>query len=75
MRTVTGPALPGPLDGHEVRAVAAHRAAKAYRCPECEGSIDPGVGHVVAWPEGRVDERRHWHRACWRVVTRRRRLA
>ncbi len=25
-----------------------------------------GVAHVVAWPEyGGVDDRRHWHKACW----------
>lgn len=71
---VIGPALPGALVGHEVRAVPAHRAAKMYRCPECSATIGAGTGHVVAWPEGRVDERRHWHHACWRLVTRRGRL-
>ena len=39
----------------------------AYRCPGCDQLIPPGVPHVVAWPEDgdAVDERRHWHRACW----------
>lgn len=70
-----GPSIPDPLDGHEAHAVPAYRAGKRYRCPECAATIEVGVGHVVAWPEGRLDERRHWHRACWRSVTRRGRLA
>jgi hypothetical protein len=71
---VVPPLGPGALEGHEVRVVPAHRAAKDYLCPECSGSIRTGVGHVVAWPEGRAEERRHWHRACWRVVSRRGRV-
>lgn len=46
-----------------VRPVAG--AEKTYRCPGCDHEIFPGVGHVVAWPVGGADERRHWHRPCW----------
>lgn len=65
----------GALEGFEVHLVPGHRAVKTYRCPECERDVPVGQGHVVAWPEGRAEERRHWHRACWRTVTRRGRLA
>ncbi|MCV7424288.1 hypothetical protein H7K45_27420 [Mycobacterium yunnanensis] len=60
----------GP-DGYdyEVKAVAASRAAKTYRCPGCDHEIRPGVAHVVVWPadvgESAVDDRRHWHTPCW----------
>ena len=33
--------------------------------------IPPGTPHVVAWPEGREDDRRHWHTACWSARGRR----
>jgi hypothetical protein len=31
------------------------------------------MGHVVAWPEfgHGVDDRRHWHTACWNARERR----
>ncbi|WP_037913442.1 hypothetical protein [Actinacidiphila yeochonensis] len=55
-----------------VRPVAGAAAAKHYRCPGCDQEIPPGVGHVVAWREhGGVDDRRHWHRACWNARDRR----
>ncbi|MEU0496189.1 hypothetical protein [Mycobacterium sp. NPDC006124] len=60
----------GP-DGYdyEVKAIAASRAAKTYRCPGCDHEIKPGVAHVVVWPaaagESAVDDRRHWHTSCW----------
>ncbi|MDX6230037.1 MAG: hypothetical protein QOI76_3427 [Frankiales bacterium] len=38
---------------------------KVFRCPGCDQEIRPGSPHVVAWPEGRLDDRRHWHTACW----------
>ena len=49
-----------------VRHVAGASAIKAYRCPGCDQEIQPGVTHLVAWPdeEGATD-RRHWHTACW----------
>jgi len=60
----------GP-DGYdyEVKAVAASRATKTYRCPGCDHEIRPGVAHVVVWPadlgESAVEDRRHWHTPCW----------
>jgi len=60
----------GP-DGHEydVRAVAAARAAKTYRCPGCDHEIRSGMAHLVVWPTdsllGGADDRRHWHTPCW----------
>ena len=54
-----------------VRPVAG-AVGKRYRCPGCDQEIPPGVGHVVAWPEhGGVDDRRHWHTACWNARERR----
>jgi len=48
-------------------------AGRHYRCPGCDQEIPPGVGHVVAWPShgAGVDDRRHWHRACWGARERR----
>jgi len=63
-RVETGP------DGYdyEVRPVAAARATKSYRCPGCDHEIRSGTAHVVVWPAdvGGVEDRRHWHTACWR---------
>ncbi len=48
---------------------------KIYRCPGCDQEIAPGTPHVVAWPADGInvgiDERRHWHRACWQNRLRR----
>jgi hypothetical protein len=52
-------------DGHVVRRVAGTASARAYRCPGCDQELRPGTPHVVAWPEGGPDDRRHWHTACW----------
>jgi hypothetical protein len=68
------PLLPG-LAGYTVALVPAYRAVKDYRCPGCGNEVGAGVGHVVAWPDGEPDERRHWHRHCWRIATRRGRIA
>lgn len=62
---------PGRLSAEEfnVRDITAGQARKWYRCPGCDQEIPPGVAHVVAWPVdygGRADDRRHWHRNCWR---------
>ncbi|WP_432094819.1 ATP/GTP-binding protein [Streptomyces sp. bgisy100] len=55
-----------------VRPVGGAAAAKHYRCPGCDQEIPPGVPHVVAWAQARpVDDRRHWHRACWNARDRR----
>jgi hypothetical protein len=67
--------LPAPrrievgADGYdyEVRPVTAARAMKVYRCPGCDHEIRPKTAHVVVLPvdSGDVDDRRHWHGACW----------
>lgn len=41
-------------------------ATKAYRCPWCQQEIPPGTPHLVVWPDGRPEDRRHWHTPCWR---------
>lgn len=58
-----------------VRDVPAHRAEKAYRCPECGTDVPPGQAHVVAWSaehlfgdDAAVRDRRHWHAHSWRIV-------
>lgn len=58
-------------EGYEVARVPAFRADKGYVCPDCGNDIPPGTGHVVAWPEALVDDRRHWHLHCWRLAVRR----
>lgn len=62
-----------------VRSVAPAAAVKTYRCPGCRQEIPPGTAHVVTWPAeqpigtfGGVQDRRHWHRACWTARERRR---
>ncbi len=50
-------------EGFEV-AVASNKE-KRYRCPYCEGWIEPGSRHVVAVPVGDADSRRHYHSGCW----------
>ncbi|MEU6344303.1 MULTISPECIES: ATP/GTP-binding protein [unclassified Streptomyces] len=55
-----------------VRPLAGSSGGKRYRCPGCDQEIPPGVGHLVVWPEyGGVDDRRHWHTACWNARDRR----
>jgi hypothetical protein len=55
-----------------VQSMPGARAVKEYRCPGCETVIRPGTAHVVVWrdepalgTERAVDDRRHWHTACW----------
>jgi hypothetical protein len=36
-----------------------------YRCPGCNQEIFPRTLHLVVWPEGEPEQRRHWHKACW----------
>lgn len=47
-------------------------SAKVYTCPSCHRPIAAGTPHVLVWPavkpllsEAAIDERRHWHTACW----------
>lgn len=66
----------------EVRRVTGSAATRVYTCPGCGRPIPRATPHVVAWPvvpsllttlaagEG-VDERRHWHSACWAARDRR----
>jgi hypothetical protein len=83
-RDRSGPAEPVPGPEHVeswpdgdwvVRRVPGAASAKAYRCPGCDQEIPAGTPHVVAWPADRVgmgiDERRHWHTACWQNRLRR----
>ncbi len=55
-----------------VQPMSATAATKTYTCPGCSRLIDPGIAHVVVWPRiasigsaSALDERRHWHTACW----------
>jgi len=65
-------------DGWVVRLVPGAYARKPYRCPGCEQEVLAGQPHVVVWREatigaaGGVDDRRHWHTACWQLRGRRR---
>ena len=58
-------------DGFVVRSLSGSAPGRAYRCPGCDQELDGGTPHVVVWPEGREDDRRHWHTACWRARGRR----
>jgi hypothetical protein len=61
------------IDGREWRVRTVAGGDRSYRCPGCQQAIGPGTPHVVAWPadhlfgnEAGLDDRRHWHTACWR---------
>ncbi|HEX2052524.1 MAG TPA: ATP/GTP-binding protein [Actinomycetota bacterium] len=60
--SLLGPAS-GRIAGYEVRRTA--NQPKRYRCPYCEGWVEEGSPHLVAFPSGRPEERRHYHTACW----------
>jgi hypothetical protein len=61
----------GDFDEHwEWRPVGGHAAVKTYRCPGCDHEIALGQPHVVAWHDEALDDRRHWHTACWRRFSR-----
>ncbi|HSP38927.1 MAG TPA: hypothetical protein VLR26_14370 [Frankiaceae bacterium] len=71
---MTNGRLNGQLDGDDgwqVRPVPGAAAHKAYRCPGCDQEILPGQPHLVAWPTGDPEQRRHWHRVCWEARDRR----
>ena len=57
-------------DEPAVRRVQPYQATKTYRCPGCDHTIEPGTGHLVVVPRDAVDDRRHWHTACWQRSTR-----
>jgi len=53
-----------------VRSLSGATSTRPYRCPGCVQEIFPGTAHVVVWPHdglGGVDDRRHWHNACWKA--------
>lgn len=58
-------------DGWVVRRVGGRAEPKTYRCPGCDQELDARQPHVVAWPDGRPDDRRHWHTPCWGARDRR----
>lgn len=58
---IVGPAW-ATVAGYRVGNVA---GTKRYRCPWCEGWIEPGIAHVVAFEIGKAEERRHYHSGCW----------
>ena len=59
------PALEWVAGDWHLRMVQPYRATKLYRCPGCEQEIFPRTMHLVAWPVGHPELRRHWHRSCW----------
>ena len=67
----SGPSDELALEGYEVRRIDGTRAEKDYVCPECGNTVPAGESHVVVWPVGDADLRRHWHRHCWRLEVRR----
>ncbi len=59
-----------------VRPVTGSASTRAYRCPGCDQEVRPATPHLVvwpAWPEGEagLEDRRHWHTACWAARGRR----
>jgi hypothetical protein len=68
-----GPVSPLPA-GERTEAGFTVRSAgvsdRVYLCPGCAQDII-ATAHVVAWPEGRPDDRRHWHTPCWAARGRR----
>lgn len=73
-RPIEDPSLPR-LSGYDVQRVPSFRAVKTYTCPACPQQVPAGQGHVVVWPLGFVEDRRHWHLHCWRLAVRRGRIA
>lgn len=55
-----------------VRPITGSSSTKPYRCPGCDHLIALATPHTVVWPvvkallsDAAIDERRHWHTACW----------
>ena len=55
-------------DGFTVRSVGV--SDKVFLCPGCSQDV-VAVPHVVAWPDGDPEQRRHWHTPCWTARGRR----
>ncbi|KAA9110699.1 hypothetical protein [Microbacterium rhizomatis] len=58
-----------------VQPVSGAQATKAYICPGCGRTVEPGVAHLVTWradgvlgPDADLAARRHWHTHCWRIA-------
>lgn len=56
-----------------VRSITGSGSTKPYRCPGCDHIIAMATPHTVVWPveksllsDAAIDERRHWHAACWK---------
>jgi hypothetical protein len=45
-------------EGFEVRTTTSDR-------PYRQGLVEPGTAHVVAFPSGKPEDRRHYHSGCW----------
>lgn len=69
---VRAPAGQRVEDGVVVRPLAGSPSGRSYRCPGCDQELPAAQPHVVVWPQGREDDRRHWHTACWSARERRR---
>lgn len=78
-----GGSVAGPLGGTvryagqqwSVRAVRGNDSGRTFVCPGCQQPMPATEPHTVAWPEDAmqgVDNRRHWHNACWSARERRR---
>lgn len=59
LRTPTGERSEGEFT---VRNVGV--SDRVFLCPGCNQDVLK-VAHVVAWPSGDPDQRRHWHTPCW----------
>ncbi|MDH6237473.1 hypothetical protein [Cryobacterium sp. CG_9.6] len=58
-----------------VQPIKGKQAVKAYVCPGCSLSVEPGVAHIVAWradgvlgDAADISNRRHWHSHCWKIT-------
>ena len=61
----------GPLRGQRVLGLGFAIPFLAPEDAERTIALMPATQGVVAWPEGRPDDRRHWHSACWSARGRR----
>lgn len=62
---------PGPA-GEPYNVATSRLTESTFICPACGQVIPAQTAHVVAWATGHlfgegvaVEERRHWHTACW----------
>lgn len=57
------------------RQVRGNDSGRSYLCPGCQQDVAAATPHTVAWPTASmhgVENRRHWHTACWQARDRRR---